>query len=84
MKNKWNMNTKVINLREVIKEIGGPRWDLHPVYEEWKYQVLNRCKGNDSANLEWVGDEERTPLINKFLLSNGFKKGEEVLYFISW
>ena len=83
-KNDWLKNWKVIDLREVIKEIGGVRWDKHPVQKEWEYQILERSKGNDRGNLEWVGDNEKTPLINEFLLSRGFKKGDKVIYWVCW
>ena len=83
-KNDWLKDWKVIDLREVIKEIGGVRWDKHPVQKEWEYQIQERSKGNDRGNLEWVGDNEKTPLINEFLLSRGFKKGDEVIYWVCW
>jgi hypothetical protein len=82
--NKWLKDWKVINLREVVKEIGGVHWDKHPVQKEWAYHITERSRGNDKGNLEWVGDDENTPLINKFLLSKGFKKGEQIIYYVSW
>jgi hypothetical protein len=64
---------KVIDLLELVSEISGDvDLEKHPVYEEWKYQVRVRGNGNDSGNLEWVGQNKNTPLINNFLLTNGF------------
>jgi hypothetical protein len=54
-KNDWLKDWKVIDLREVIKEIGGVHWDKHPVQKEWEYQIQERSKGNDRGNLElWL------------------------------
>ncbi len=83
-KNDWLMPWKVIDLREVCKKIAGGDFDKHPVYKEWRHQVLERSKGNDRGNLEWVGQSENTPLINNFLLENGFEKNEMVIYWICW
>lgn len=82
--NKWLPNWRVIDLRKLVKEIGGEDWHNHPVQKEWQYQVTERGKGNDTANLEWVGQSKETPLINEFLLSHGFEKDEMVLYWICW
>jgi len=83
-KRKWIYNWRVIDLLKLVKEIGGKNYQKHPIYKEWEYQVENRAKSNDSANLEWVAENEETPLINEFLLSNGFSKGEMVLFYVSW
>ena len=40
--------------------------------KEKQYQIENRSKGNDRANLEWVGANEETPIIHKYLLNCGF------------
>lgn len=80
-KNDWLKEWKVIDLLEVIKEISGGDYN-HPVQKEWEYQIEERCKGNDSGNLEWVGENDKTPLINEFLLSRGFKKDEKVIYWV--
>jgi len=77
-------NWKVINLLRVCQEIGGEDFEEHKVYKEWEYQMENRSMGNDRANFEEVGINKKTPLINEFLLANGFKKGEEVLYWVCW
>jgi hypothetical protein len=82
-KNDWLKDWKVIDLLEVIKEISGGDHN-HPVQREWEYQIQKRSKGNDRGNLEWVGDNEKTPLINEFLLSRGFEKDEKVIYWICW
>ena len=65
-------------------EIGGDDYDHHPIYKEWKYYIERRSIGNDSAKLEWIGSDKKTPLINEYLLSNRFNKGEEVLYWVCW
>jgi hypothetical protein len=84
-KNTWLEEWKVIDLLELVSEISGDvDLEKHPVYEEWKYQVRVRGKGNDSVNLEWVGQNKNTPLINNFLLTNGFKEGEQVIFYLSW
>jgi len=75
---------KVIDLLDLIKEIGGENYHEHEVHKEWEYQIQNRSKGNDKANLEWVGENKNTPLINKHLLKNGFTKGEKVLFWVCW
>ncbi len=80
---KWLKSWKVINLLETIKEIGGTNLDNHPVIAEWNYQLRKR-KGNDIGNLEWVGEDIETPIINEFLLSNGFEKGEKVSYWVCY
>ena len=80
----WLMPWKVIDLREVCKKIANGDFDKHPVYQEWRYQVLERSKGNDRGNLEWVGNNEKTPLINNFLLENGFEKDEMIIYYVTW
>ena len=49
-----------------------------------QYQIENRSKGNDRANLEWVGDNEETPIINKYLLNCGFNKDDKVLFWVCW
>jgi hypothetical protein len=82
--NNWLTDWKVIDLLEVVKKIGGENWHNHPVQKEWEYQIIERNKGNNRGTLEWVGDNEKTPLINKFLLSQGFKKSDKVIYWISW
>lgn len=79
-KNDWLKDWKVIDLIRVVEEIGGDRWDKHPVQKEWAYQIQERSKGNDRGSLDWVGDIKKTPLINEFLLSRGFKKGDKVIY----
>ena len=84
MENLWSKSWRVIDLLELVKEIGGLDYRNHDVYKEWEYQIENGGRGNDLANLEWVGDNEKTPIINKFLLSNGFKKGEKVLFWVCW
>lgn len=81
---KWLENWRVIDLLELVKEIGGENYQKHKVYKEWQYQIENRGRGNDVANLEWVGQNKKTPLINEFLLSNGFKKDEMVLFWVCW
>lgn len=82
---KWLKPWRVIDLREVCQEISGKNsFDKHPIYKEWEYQIHNRSKGNDKANLEWVGANEKTPLINDFLLKNGFEKDEMVMYWVCW
>jgi hypothetical protein len=84
-KNTWLEEWKVIDLLELVSEIaGGVDLEEHPVYEEWEYQVQVRGKGNDSGNLEWVGQNKKTPLINNFLLNNGFKQDEKVIFYLSW
>jgi hypothetical protein len=76
---------RVIDLRKVCSKIANNfNFDSHPIYQEWRYHLDERCNGNDSGNLEWVGNDGRTPLINKFLLNNGFKKGEQIIYYVSW
>jgi hypothetical protein len=68
-KNTWLEEWKVIDLLELVSEIAGDvDLEKHPVYEEWQYQVRVRGKGNDSGNLEWVGQNKKTPLINNFYL----------------
>ena len=82
--NTWLMNWKVIDLLELCSKIAGDTdLEQHPVYKEWTYQVRVRGNGNDSGNLEWVGNKN-TPIINNFLLSNGFKEGEQVIFYLSW
>ena len=78
----WIKNWRVIDLRSLVKEIGGENWHEHEIVNEWKYQFEERSKHNDSANLEWVGDNPDTPIINEYLLSHGFKKGEMVLFWV--
>jgi hypothetical protein len=76
---------RVIDLRKVCSKIANNfDFDSHPIYQEWRYHLDERCNGNNSGNLEWVGHDDRTPLINKFLLNNGFKKGEQIIYYVWW
>ncbi len=74
----------MIDLLELCDEIAnGDR--KHPVMKEKKYQMQVRCgRVNDRANLEWVGDNENTPIINEYLLNCGFNKGDEVLFWVCW
>ena len=72
----------MICLNFVMKIANGDR--KHPVWEEKKYQILERSKGNDRANLEWIGDNEKTPIINEFLLNCGFNEKDEVLFWVCW
>ena len=75
---KW----KVIDLLELCNEIAnGNR--KHPVYKE-EYQIVKKAKGNNRVNLECVGDNENTPIINEYLLNCGFNKGDTILFWISW
>ena len=76
---KW----EVIDLLQLCKEIANGN-EKRPVYKEWEYQIVERSKGNDRANLEWVGDNENTPIINEYLLDCGFNKGDKILFWVSW
>jgi len=84
MDNNWEKDWRVIDLLELVKKIGGTDYHNHDVHKEWEYQIQNRGRGNDLANLEWVGENGDTPLINEYLLSNGYKKGEKVLFWVCW
>lgn len=46
-------NWAVIDLLELCDEISKGD-NNHPVMKEKQYQIENRSKGNDRANLEWV------------------------------
>lgn len=76
---KW----EVIDLLELCDEIS-KGYNNHPVMKEKQYQIKNRSKGNDRANLEWVGDNEETPIINEYLLNCGFNKDDKVLFWVCW
>lgn len=78
----WMVTLKVIDLTEVCRRIAGGKFDDHQVYGEWKHQ-WNRTNGDNKGTLEWVGDNQDTPLINDFLLLNGLKEKEPVIFFIS-
>ena len=72
---------EVIDLLDLCEEISkGDR--KHPVYKEQQYQLNERSKGNDRANLEWVGHNEHTPIINEYLLNCGFNHGDKVLFWV--
>lgn len=74
---KW----EVIDLVELCDIISnGNR--KHPVYKEQQYQIFERSKGNDTANLEWIGHNENTPIINEYLLNCGYNVGDKVLFWV--
>jgi len=81
----WLKPWRTIDLLQLCKAIAGEdNIHNHPVGKEWQYQINERAKGNDKGNLEWVGDNEKTPIINAFLLANGFEQDEKVMYWVCW
>lgn len=82
----WEKDWKVIDLLFLLHKIGGgvDNYREHPVAEEWDYYREERLKRNDTGCLEWVGEDENTPLINKFLLEQGYEKGSKIIYWVSW
>ena len=83
-KNDWFLG-KAVYLRNVCSKICGDfDFSNHHVYKEWRYLLDEKCKGNDTGILSWVNRDIKTPLINKFLLHNGFYDGEPIIYFIRW
>lgn len=82
MSNQWLKDWKVIDLLDLVEEISGND-KSHPVYNEWEYQIQNGGR-NSAGTLSWVGEDEGTPIINQFLLENGFTKGERIMFWVSW
>lgn len=80
----WKKNWKVIDLLELVKEIGGANYHNHPVYDEWRHFIEERSQGNDKGILEWIGNDDNMPLINEFLLNNGFESGEKAIIWVCW
>ncbi len=90
---KWLEKWKVISLLELVKEIGGGEagrdsknkyaYQNHPVYKEWEYCVQERAKGNDRGFLEWL-DNENIPIITAYLIERGWKKEDNVMFWVCW
>ena len=81
----WLKPWRTIDILQLCKTIAG-RSDIyyHPVGKEWEYYIEERAKGNDRAIIECIGSDDKTPLINAYLLANGFTKNETVLYWVCW
>jgi hypothetical protein len=71
----------VLDLLELVEEIsGGNR--KHPVMEEYKY--LSKSNRNSTAFLYDLEDDDLS-IINDYLISNyGYKKGEHIIFWLSW
>jgi len=83
-KNDWLLG-RAVYLRNVCSKICGDfDFSNHHVYREWRYLLDEKCKGNETGILSLVNRDIKTPLINKFLLHNGFYSGEPIIYYISW
>lgn len=75
---------KVIDLLDLIEEIGGKNYQSHPVYKEWEYILVDGERTNQSISYSTIGEDAGIPLIDEFLLENEFEKGETVMFYISW
>ena len=71
----------VLDLVILVEEIsGGNR--KHPVRDEFTY--LSQSNRNGTGFLYDLDDED-LPIINDYLISNfGYKKGERIIFWMSW
>jgi hypothetical protein len=77
---------KVFDIIQYMYSIEKKNKELYDKFQKEFDEFMDNggSRGNDAAYLYWVGENKDLPKINKYLLSQGAKKGEEVYIHVCW